>query len=235
MVVPYFILKESSYHEITSKEIFDRYAIEQTGQLTLFDDHFPDHILRKTAFQEVDPEFDKKTLIHWHLNIYKPNSYDEDETPYEIWKTWNNPIRKHFKYVEPSGYIRETGQEGIRLTTYKNEPTDKIVEELKIWLPEVKPFKFFETDRRYKSWASDKEREEEVKFIDLFEKSLSYNGIYFLIYFNDNKIWLCFTYSQPKKFNSLEECIDYVKERHYYQKNIDSLLDDDDDDDEDDY
>lgn len=191
-----------------SQTIVDAYQAKVSGQGLLW--HDPDFILRKTSYQDTpDKEFNQQAVIHWWMNVYDPNGRGDDETPYEVYKTWNNALYKNFKYTRTNGYNTETNQACVHFAPYKEESLDDQEEELKLWLPHVKP-------------SRCEEAEKEGKFVDLFEHTFSEHGSYYLWLFSDTELCLykC-TYGSIRclqTFTSLSDMIEYVAKHHYYEK-----------------
>lgn len=192
---------------MNSQTIVEKYGAKLEGQQLLWQDY--DLILRKTPFQDIDPEFNKQALIHWWMEVYVSDGCGEQETSQKVYSSWSNGLYKNFEYAKASGlYHSQNNQSAIQLGAIKNEPIEDQIEELKMWLSYTKPIK--------------NEYGVEYKFVSIFESTLSRHGIYHLQIHSDDNIKLMFTrYGNPsvlKEFKSLEDAVEYVAKNHYYKK-----------------
>jgi len=191
-----------------SREIVDRWAVERSGQLLLWEDH--DQLIRTTPFKAVDPDFDRQVLIHFWMNVYKGDAWNvEEKVEYEIWKTYHDPLYSMFLYVKPEGYMRESCQSCLQIAGYKKEPLEDHMKELLMWLPHYKCVTNSENDRK-------------AQYFSIFEHTLSEGGIYNAWVYSPTECEIGFTryghYSVKHRFDSLEKMLDYIRLNYWYEK-----------------
>lgn len=206
---------------ITGQEIVERAGLKITdGQLDLFPDY--DYILRNVPFKATgDLEFDRQWLIYWWMVAYVPDGYGRDKVDYDkVWRWYNSGLWTHFKYTKADGYRPDTNQSSVKLATYTDQDSKEQADELRLWLPYIKPS------------AVDRHRPEAgtAKMVSIFEHSLSYSGTFHLTV-NDDKCELFFSGRSQKITAGLESMIDYIKTYHYYQRRLNGVDDSDDSDD----
>jgi hypothetical protein len=188
-----------------SKTIVERYGANLIGQGWLWQDD--DHVLRNTPFKSIDLEFDRAALVHFWMNVYIPDGHNENETPYEVYKTWNVPLYSLFKYVTISGYRPDSNQSAVRIGCIKKDPLEDQVAELKMWLPHIKPS------------LPDRYSDKTVQVVSILEDTLSLHGSYqMLIDGNTYEVGMAGLYRDKDKFGSLEEAVNLIRQRYWYKK-----------------
>lgn len=198
----------------TSKFFADAFNAKLTGQQLLFEDY--DLILRRTPFkdlfepqaEQVRTEFNRTALIHWWMNVYVPNGRGDQETPYEVYRTWSNAMWQNFKYVSCDGYRIETNQNVVKIACCKKEPLEPQLEELKLWIPHIK--------------ESMDEEQRMGKHISIFERGLCEYAIYSLAVYSDLDIVIGEfshgSYKVVNKFDNLAEAVDLIRNKYWYTK-----------------
>lgn len=183
---------------MNSEEIVEAYGAKLDGQQYLFNDS--DFILRNTPFKPINPEFDKKAIVHWWTNVYFPNGYGDNKTPQDVWKSWDTASWKYFKYIHISGYWIDTNQSSIKIACIKSDLLQPQLEELEMWLPGIKG---------------------NPKKVSILEESLSEHGSYNLVVYEKQQIITKTTYgsiSHVKEFTNLSDAVDFIRTRLYYKK-----------------
>jgi hypothetical protein len=189
-----------------SKMIVERYGAKNSKPL-LWDDH--DLTLRKTEFKATgDWNFDRQTLVHWWMNVYVPNGQRDEETPYEVYKTWSSAVGRYFPFAKAGGgYNPKTDQSAVEICTYKNFPVEPQLNDLQLWLPHLKPIE--EDGRSY-------------QYLGIFEHTLSEGGVFFLRIYSETDVALWkTTYGHSRllrSFPMLQEAVLYVSKNHWYEK-----------------
>lgn len=188
---------------MTSSEIVQAYGAKLEGQQLLFPDD--DIVVRRTKFKPIDPEFDKKALIHWWMHVYVPDGYDEEtKTPQEVFSSWSNALYTYFKYTMIGGYKADTRQSCVKISAYKKEPVEPQIEELKLWLPHIKS-------------AMNENANRIGKYVDIFEHNLSrFDSWYAFVY--DAEFVIYRGRWEDKKFNSIEQFMEYIVKHLWYEK-----------------
>jgi hypothetical protein len=189
-----------------SQTIVDRYEAKLEGQQLLFPDS--NIVLRNTKFKKIDPEFDKAAIVHWWMNVYVPEGHGENKTEYEVYNTWSNAVYPYFRNIHISGYNPHTDQQAVTFAGYKKEPVDPQIEELRLWVPHIKPCK---------------DKNDRVgKHVKVFEHTLSENGSWHLWIYSDNEYALgtmrWHRYTQTATFDSLGKSVWFITQHYYYKK-----------------
>lgn len=177
---------------------------------------FPDdeYLLLNTEFKDTgDRDTNQIIIANWWMNIYLP----KEDIRQKIWRSWNNAIDKNFTYCKISGYNPETGQNIPQISAKKNHETWPQVEELQRFIAYSK---FITREFTvYGDRLSIVEKRPRI-FVSIFENSLSEHGSYNLLIFHEKDIRLYrsrgYCSDLLKKFESLFDAINYVKENHYY-------------------
>lgn len=195
---------------MNSKEIVKAYGATLKGQQLLFPDD--DIILRNTPFIESgDKSFDREALVHWWLNVYVPDGHGDDDTPYEVFKSWSDGISHNFKYINSFGHNPETQQRAISLWTYKKDSVEAHLEDLNMWLPHIIP----STDENGRG-------ERKAKHIEIMEHTCSRYGRYSMSIYSDREVTVnCLSYGRHrvlKRFDCIEDAVEFVKDNHCYKK-----------------
>jgi hypothetical protein len=197
-----------------SAVMVEKYGAQLEGQQLLWRD---DNItLRNTPFKPVEPEFDRQALIHWWMHVYVPDGRGDENTPYEVFKTWSNSVYGLFQYVSVNGYVPDTMQSAVQFVADRDAPIVDQVAELRLWLPHIRP------------WIYDKSEFQPrlVRFVKVFEHTLSEHGSYHLLFDPETEeSWLEKTTwghaRTVKNFPTLEEMVGYVASHHWYSRRED--------------
>lgn len=192
---------------MTSEEIVERYGAKLKGQQRLWDD--PDLVLRQTPFRPTgERRFDRDAIAWWWLNVYVPDGYGDEKTPYEVYKTWSAAVYECFRYVRLSGYWSETNQQAVQILGYRAEPPEAHTADLLVWLPHV----------REGRGRSDRPG----KHLDVFEHTLSQYGTYTLTVNGDGSATLGIQaygrWRELRAFGSAEAAVDHVRLNHWYEE-----------------
>jgi hypothetical protein len=200
---------------ITSQEIVDRYGASFKGQQLLFPD--ADIVLRNTPFQKTeDDNWNRLALVHWWMNVYSPVNYAENNTTQLVYKSWSSPLYEYFKFARSQGgYIPETNQQAVQLSCYKKEPLEPQLTELRLWLKHAKPY------FPKRNWRAKRENGQTGKYVDILEHNLSLYDSFNLMVYSETDIDLINRYGEPRNFKTLENAVNFVKDRLWYKKRLD--------------
>ncbi len=189
-----------------SNLIVEKYEATLKGQQLLFPD--ADIILRQTKFKKIDPEFDKQALVHWWMNVYVPDGYGENRAPQNVFSSWSNAMWGCFQVVHVSGYCPENEQSTVHFGAYEKEPLEPQIEELRMWVPHIKPVKL-DFDRP-------------AKMIKVSEAGCGEGGIWSLRIYSDTEYVLGLRryshYHERAKFESLGKAVWFISQHYPYKK-----------------
>lgn len=195
---------------MTSSEMVKMYDAKLEGQQLLFPDD--DIVLRHTKFKKIEPEFDRNALIHWWMNVYMPEYRSADEnTPFPVYQTWSNAVWDYFKYIMLSGYNCNINQQAVKFSGYLKESVSDQTEELRLWIPHIKP-------------SLNEDNGRMGKYIGIMESSASAGGIWQLWVYDENDIELGRTryhrYEKRATFESLGKAVWFVCNHYWYEKKL---------------
>lgn len=176
-----------------SKMILDTFKAKYRGQLQLFEDY--DLMLRNMLFERVNNTFDVEALIHWWMVVYIPN----ESIPKDVFRSWNC-LHRYFKYTYKSGYNPKTNQSSIQLMCFRRHQTQPQADELKLWIPYIKPYN-------------------DCKTIPLFEHTLSeYESYRIDVYDDIIKLIASRGYRESTIMSSSDiyEVVNYVRQYYWY-------------------
>jgi|688.fasta_scaffold157792_6 hypothetical protein len=196
---------------IATEEIIQAYKLDYRDYGLLFPDN--EYVLSKTNFIDLgDKDLNKNIISNWFMNI------NERRVDNQVWQSWSNARHKYFSYCVTSGTINETKQACPRIALRKEHDTEPQLQEL---LKYIKHSIYCKERYKYDSKYIQYLESRPFIYVQIFEHTLSEDGVYALHIFTPNDIGLYqLRYGSTyllKNFHSFISAIEYTKENHYYE------------------
>ena len=185
------------------------YEIDEAGEMVMITDIVERD---RNATDEDRKQFEnftkEQTLEWWAL------TYIADVTPYWQHQCANDLWWKYFKYLKlGGGYCPETNQTAFEVSLYRDESFKKQFEEAQMVVPLIKEVTLIKYSKDNKG--------SQGKNLEIFESTLSENGIYSLQIFEDVIELIKTTYGRTellRTFSTLKDAMKYIARHHYYKE-----------------
>lgn len=195
--------------------------------------------------EELENEVARRKLVSMKLDPKLWREYTAEQWEYVLFTDFRGNMER-YKLAQnigcemgaigfSGGYSEHTNQRIAKLTMYRDKPNmvKDTVEQLTIVLPHLKPIPIDFREEEYRG----EEKTVEAVYLSIFDRGLSEYAVYFaLVNIETGVYWAMQTRyhrtTRNKKFDTLEELVEYLNKTHYYQKSP-GVYDDDGDRDDD--